>query len=147
MSWYDICLEDQDYIALEEFRHRIRDFLRFSEEAASYEGLEPQQHQMLLTIRALSARDVRGPTIGVLADRLIIRHHSAVGMINRLVERGLVERVRGGPDRRQVHLKLSDAGLDKLARLSKIHQEELGRSGPQLVKALGAASERWSAGK
>ena len=132
-------LTSQDYAALGEFRYRIRRFLHFSEEAARQEGLEPQQHQMLLAIRAVA--EPEGPTIGALAEHLLIRHHSAVGLIDRLEERGLVERVRGGADRRQVHVRLTPAGEGKLSRLSAIHRSELSGTGPLLVQALHALLE------
>lgn len=137
-------LRDEEYVALEELRFRIRKFLRFSEEAAGGEGLEPQQHQMLLAVRALSAKCPEGPTVGTLAERLLIKHHSAVGMLDRLAERGLVERIRGGPDRRQVRLRLSAIGHEKLAHLSAIHHEELRQFAPQLVEALDAIGGRWA---
>src|ERR1051326_8766415 len=108
-----------DYRALSEFRYQIRRFLHFSEEAARAEGLEPQQHQMLLAIQALG--EPEPPTIGELADHLVVRHHSAVGLADRLEKRGLVERARGGLDRRQVRLRLTPEGSEKLNRLSKLH--------------------------
>ena len=127
-------LTPTDYSALGEFRYRIRGFLQFSEAAARLEGLEPQQHQLLLAIRALEHTD--GPTIGALAGHLLIRHHSAVGLIDRMAERGLVERVPGTQDRRQVIVRLTAQGETKLRRLSVIHREELRHSGPLLVAAL-----------
>jgi DNA-binding MarR family transcriptional regulator len=127
-------LSPADYSALGEFRYRIRCFLQFSESATRAEGMEPQQHQLLLAVRALEHAD--GPTIGALADHLLIRHHSAVGLIDRMAERGLVERVPGTQDRRQVKVKLTAQGETKLRRLSEIHREELRHSGPTLVAAL-----------
>ena len=132
-------LSPQDYRALGDFRYRIRLFLHFSEEAARQEELEPQQHQMLLAIR--SSREAEGPTIGTLAEHLLIRHHSAVGLIDRLAERGLVERARGGADRRQVRVHLTSTGEAKLSRLSAIHRAELQSSGPLLVETLHAILE------
>lgn len=128
-------LTSQDYFALGEFRFQIRHFLRFSELAARQEGLEPQQHQLLLALRSLDESD--GPTIRQLADHLLIRHHSAVGLIDRLAERGLVERVRGASDRREVRVQLTARGEEKLRHLSVIHRAELRNSGPRLVEALG----------
>src|SRR5215469_6494162 len=97
-----------DYAALGEFRFLIRRFLHFSEEAARAEGLEPQQHQMLLAIRALTGND--SPTIGMLAEHLLIRHNSAVGLVDRLQDHGWVERVRGMTDRREVRVALTLEG-------------------------------------
>jgi len=125
-----------DYRALGKFRHQIRLFLHFSEAAARAEDLEPQQHQMLLAIRAWDEPDA--PTIGALAAHLLLKHHSAVGLVDRLVQHGLVERVRDEDDRRQVRVHLSAEGQAKLARLSSAHREELRSSGPVLVNALGA---------
>lgn len=124
----------RDYQALSSFRWQIRRFLHFSQEAALSEGLEPQQHQMMLAIRATNEPD--GPTIGELAEELLIRHHSAVGLVDRLVERGLVERARAAVDRRQVRVRLTSEGDRKLQRLSHTHRAELRQSGPDLVEAL-----------
>jgi DNA-binding MarR family transcriptional regulator len=129
-------LTDADYRALADFRLQIRRFLHFSEEAARYEGLEPQQHQFLLTVRALSG--AHGPTVGEIAAHLLIRHHSAVGLADRLVDRGLVERVRGGRDRRQVRIRLTTLGEHAIMRLSATHRAALLNTGPVLVKSLGA---------
>lgn len=128
-----------DYRALSRFRFQIRRFLHFSEEAARAEGLEPQQHQMLLAIEA--SGEEGGPTVGHLADQMMIRHHSAVGLLDRLEERGLVERVRGDEDRRQVRVRMTRTGLEKLHRLTHQHREELRKSGPELVDALRAVIE------
>ncbi|SRR5579883_108412 len=133
-------LTNDDYLALGEFRYRIRRFLHFSEFAARQEGLEPQQHQLLLAVRCLQVDN--GPTIGALADHLLIRHHSAVGLIDRMEERGLIERVRGGGDRRQVKVKLTARGAEKLRRLSEVHRAEIRDSGPALVEALGGLLRR-----
>ena len=133
-------LSAADYRSLGAFRYQIRRFLHFSEEAAKAEGLEPQQHQMLLAIRALD--EAVGPTIGRLAEHLMIQHHSAVGLIDRLDERKLVERVRGDEDRRQVRIRLTPGGENKLRRLSSVHREELRQAGPLLVKALGGLLRR-----
>jgi DNA-binding MarR family transcriptional regulator len=135
-------LSRSDYRALSRFRYQIRRFLHFSEEAARAEGLEPQQHQMLLTIEG-SDEDC-GPTVGCLAEHLLIRHHSAVGLLDRLEERGLVERVRDGDDRRQVRVRITGAGSEKLHRLARQHRDELRKSEPELVEALRAVVEQRS---
>ncbi len=126
-------LTEAEYRALAEFRYQIRQFLHFSEEAAKREGLEPQQHQLLL---ALCAYEPPGPTIGQLAERLLIRPHSAVGLIDRMEARGLVERTHSGKDRREVRIRLTADGREKLRHLSNLHQRELVRTGPHLVDAL-----------
>lgn len=127
-------LSNEDYAALGEFRYQIRRFLHFSEAAARQEELEPQQHQLLLAVRWL--KGAQGPTIRELADHLLIRHHSVVGLIDRMVERQLIERVRSTGDRRQVRVRLTPRGEAKLKRLSLVHREELRMSGPALVEAL-----------
>jgi DNA-binding MarR family transcriptional regulator len=128
-------LTDANYRALGEFRYQIRKFLHFSEQAARDEGLEPQQHQMLLAIRAFDCRP--GPTIGQLAEHLFVRHHSAVGLVDRLEERRLVRRVRASDgDRRQVCVELTDEGKTKLQHLTSVHRAELLTSDPGLVRAL-----------
>jgi DNA-binding MarR family transcriptional regulator len=123
-----------DYRALSQFRYHIRRFLHFSEEAARAEGLEPQQHQMLLAIQALDGGEA--PTIGRLAEHLVLRHHSAVGLLDRLESHGLAARLRGEGDRRQVRVRLTEQGAEMLRRLSALHQQELSASGPLLVEAL-----------
>ena len=131
-------IQSSDYAALGRFRHLIRRFLHFSEAAARTERLEPQQHQMMLAIRALQAEQKSGPTIGELADDLFLKHHSAVGLVDRLVQHGLVARNRAEEDRRQVRINLTPEGLDMLQRLSSAHREELRALGPILVQALTA---------
>jgi DNA-binding MarR family transcriptional regulator len=135
-------LSSADFRALADFRYQIRRFLHFSEEAAREEGLEPQQHQLLLAIRALD--DGAGPAIGALAEHLFVRHHSAVGLIDRLEERRLVVRARTEPDRRLVRVKLTSAGEMKLHRLSRAHRTELRKSGPRLVETLDTLLHRRS---
>ncbi|HLK67950.1 MAG TPA: MarR family transcriptional regulator [Bryobacteraceae bacterium] len=132
-------LSVSDYQALAGLRFQIRCFLRFSETAARAEGLEPQQHQLLLAIRAMDQQG--GPTIGHLADHLLIQHHSAVGLIDRLASHGLVERARSEADRRQVRIRLTVEGEEKLRRLTAEHRSELRNSGPLLVATLGALLE------
>lgn len=127
-------LVEDDYRALAHFRYLIRQFLQFSEEAARAEELEPQQHQMLLVIRA--SAESAGPTIGQVAEQLFIRHHSAVGLADRLEERGLIERARPDEDRRHVRLRLTTAGEQVLEHLSRSHHAELRKLGPELVTAL-----------
>ncbi len=125
-----------DYRALGQFRYQIRRFLHFSEAAARAEDLEPQQHQMILAIRAWDGPDA--PTIGELAAHLLLKHHSAVGLVDRLEQHGLVERVRDEGDRRQVRVHLTPEGRAKLERLSSAHRAELRSSGPILVNTLSA---------
>lgn len=129
-------LTTADYRALAELRYQIRRFLHFSEREARGAGLEPRQHQALLALKGLPHGHT--PTIGALAERLQIEHHSAVELVGRLVEHGLVERTRGAADRRQVLLALTPAGADELRELSLLHRAELRSAGPALLLALGA---------
>jgi DNA-binding MarR family transcriptional regulator len=140
-------LRPSDYHALGQFRFQIRQFLHFSEGAARVEGLEPQQHQILLAIRAWRDphAESAGPTIGDLAEHLLLKHHSAVGLVDRLAERGLVQRTRAGSDRRQVRVHLTPEGIEKLKRLSNVHLQELRASGPVLVSALSSLLHGWAA--
>ncbi|HVN05601.1 MAG TPA: MarR family transcriptional regulator, partial [Bryobacteraceae bacterium] len=123
-----------DYQALAEFRYQIRRFLRFSEEAARGAGLEPAQHQLLLAVKACEGE----PTVGWLAERLQLRHHSVVGLLDRLEDGGWVRRDRGAEDRRQVRVRLTGMGETVLAKLSAEHRKELGAAGRDLAAALQA---------
>ena len=125
-----------DYRALAAFRYEIRKFLAFSEQAARAAGLEPQQHQMLLAIHGLpeSAR----PTIGAVADRLCVQHHTAVALADKLEGLGMVRRERGEDDRRQVFLVLTGQAASVLEDLSAAHRTQLRNVGPRMVEALGA---------
>jgi DNA-binding MarR family transcriptional regulator len=125
-----------EYRALGEFRCQIRRFLHFSEEQARSCGVEPQQHQLLLAIRGLP-EDTRA-TIGELAARMQLKHHSTVELVDRLEDRGAVTRVPGGEDRREVIVRLTRSGAGLLRRLSLVHREELEHTGPRLVRALRA---------
>jgi DNA-binding MarR family transcriptional regulator len=127
-------LSPEDYRALAEFRFQLGRFLHFSEQAARREGLEPRQHQLLLAVRSLESPE--GPTVGYLAERLLVRQHSAVGLIDRLEKKRLIRRVSGSQDRRQVRIRLTPAGERKLQRLSAAHRAELRTYGPALAAAL-----------
>ena len=120
--------------ALSGFRYAVRQFLRFSDEAARGVGLTPQQHQALLSIQGFPGRDHM--TVSELAERLQIRHHSAVGLVDRLVALKLVRREASQVDRRRVLVRLTPAGRRLVARLSAAHRDELQRLGPQLVALL-----------
>ncbi len=117
-----------------ELRYQIRRFLRFSETAARQAGIEPQQHQLMLAVRGLPEN--LKPTIGVLAERMQLQHHSTVELIDRLVDRGFLCRLRSTDDRRQVLVKLTHEGEKFLKSLSLHHLEELQTTGPTFVKIL-----------
>jgi DNA-binding MarR family transcriptional regulator len=123
-----------NYKAMAELRYQIRRFLRFSENAARQAGIEPQQHQLLLAVRGLP--DALKPTIGVLAERMQLQHHSTVELIDRLVERNFLFRLRSTDDKRQVLVKLTRDGEEFLQTLSLHHLQELRSAGPTFVKVL-----------
>lgn len=127
-------LADADFERLAEFRYLLRHFLIFSEDAAEQAGLTAQQHQALLAIKGFGKG--RPMTTGDLAERLGIRHHSAVGMIDRLLTKSLVKRRHGSEDRRQVLLTLTAKADALLARLSAAHRDELERLAPLLQTLL-----------
>jgi DNA-binding MarR family transcriptional regulator len=131
-----------NFKAMAELRYQIRRFLRFSENAARQAGIEPQQHQLLLAVRGLP--DVLKPTIGVLAERMQLQHHSTVELIDRLVERGFLFRLRSTDDKRQVLVKLTHDGEEFLKRLSLHHLQELQSAGPTFVKVLQSLIEESS---
>jgi len=123
-----------EYETLADLRYSLRQFLRFSEEAAQSAGIMPQQHQALLAIKAVASN--HGITVGELAERLQVRHHSAVGLVDRLVLKGLVARRQNGADRRQVQLALTARGDKTLEKLSAVNKEELRRVGPHIELLL-----------
>lgn len=118
-------VSDADYRRLLAFRTQMRRFVRWSEEQAEAIGITPAQHQLLLAVRG--ADDRRGPTVGDIASWLMLRHHSAVGLVDRAADAGLVRRVQDRSDHRCVRLRLTADGARKLARLSRRHLEELER--------------------
>jgi DNA-binding MarR family transcriptional regulator len=128
-------LSKADYERLAEFRYLLRRFLAFSEAAAAESGLTAQQHQALLAIKGFSGRDYA--TAGELAERLCIRHHSAVGLIDRLEANDLVARRASADDRRQVQVTLTLKAEALLAGLSAAHRDELARLAPLLRTLLG----------
>ena len=118
-------LTDADYEDLLVLRTGLRRLLRWSEQQAEEAGLTPAQHQLLLAIRGHP--DPRGPTVGEVADYLLLRHHSAVGLVDRADAAGLVIRTRDSDDHRVVRLALSRTGEKRLEALSALHLEELHR--------------------
>ena len=122
------------------FRYCIRQFLHFSEQAARAHSIEPQQHQLLLTIKGLPPG--KRPTVTVLAQRMCLRHHSTVELLNRMEERGAVVRRPSAQDRREVLIELTPLGEKILQELSVLHWQELQTSGPALSEALQAIVNR-----
>ncbi len=127
-------IPDSKYAALAELRYRIRRFLQGSEQAAEEAGLEPQQYQLLLAIRALPRN--HEANIRQLADRLLLRHHSAVGLIDRLEAKGYVRRGHSGRDLRQVCVVLLPRGKRALEKVVRQRLHELRGSGHALVTAI-----------
>jgi DNA-binding MarR family transcriptional regulator len=121
---------EPDYQRLLEFRTGLRRFLRWSEEQAAAVGLTPAQHQLLLAVRGHDHE--AGPTVGDIADYLLLRHHSIVGLIDRAEGAGLVRRVRDGEDHRLVRLRLTALGRRRVEQLSATHSAELARYAPRL---------------
>lgn len=127
-------LADADYRALAAFRRSIREFQSFSESAARENGLTPQQHQAILAIRGLSADG--DMSVGSLAGHLMVQHHSAVELVDRLAQAGLIERMTATDDRRKVNVRLTDKAHALLEQLSRVHLIELRRRAPELAKIL-----------
>lgn len=123
-----------DYRALAAFRHEIRKFIAFSEQAARDAGIEPQQHQLLLAVRGLPTS--MRPTIGAIAERLCVQHHTAVALVDKLEARGFIQRERSEEDRREVLLRLTRDGDALLRALSALHRQQLETVGPNMVRAL-----------
>lgn len=131
-------LTDADYAALAEFRFSLRRFMAFSENRAADCGLTPQQHQALLAIRAAPSDEA---TVGYVAHRLILKPHSASGLVDRLVALNLVQRSTSSKDRRQALLILTAKAQLVLERLSTVHREEILRLRPMLLDLLQAMAD------
>jgi DNA-binding MarR family transcriptional regulator len=125
---------EPDYAALAEFRYRIRSFLTTSEHAARSAGIEPEQYQLLLVIRGMPRKQVA--TIHMLAERLQVRHNTAVERIDRMEKLGFVRRVRSSEDRRSVIVALTPRGKRIFEKLARQRLRELRESGPELVNSL-----------
>jgi DNA-binding MarR family transcriptional regulator len=123
-----------DYETLARFRYELRKFQAFSQQAAKRAGLTAQQHQALLAVRGFSGS---GPVlVGDLARYLLIRHHTAVELVNRMTRLKVLSRGVDGADGRRVVLKLTKEGERRLQKLSKIHLEELRAIEPTLTTLL-----------
>lgn len=128
-------LSSSEYAMLAAFRFKLRQFLAFSEKTAERAGVTQQQYQALLVVRAHP-----GPgliTISDLAAHMLIKHHSAVGMVNRLEEQNLVRREQDSRDRRKVGVRLTANGLRVFDRLASVHRGELRRIGRDLSRFIG----------
>jgi DNA-binding MarR family transcriptional regulator len=124
------------YELLAALRYGLLEFLQFSRAAAAKAGLTPQQHQALLAIKGCPDRDYL--LVGELAERLHLKHHSVVELIDRLAERQLVKRAPSAADRRRVEVRLAAKGEAVIRRLSASHLAELRQHGPELHRLLGS---------
>lgn len=131
-------LETRDYAQLADFRHALRKFLRFSEMSAARAGLTSQHYQAMLVLRGCP--DDKRVTINDLAQQLLIKHNSAVELVDRLAREGLVVRKPSSADRRKVELRLTARGRQVLAKLAAMHRTELERIGPVLKRFFGDLS-------
>lgn len=136
---------ESDLRALAAFRYELRCFLAFSEQAARERGVEPQQHQLLLALGGLPA--TMRPNIRSLAERLCVQHHSAVALVDKLEERGLVCRERSTEDKREVLVRLTAAGAELLQELSLLHRGHLQNVGPSMLSALGVILDNLGDGR
>lgn len=127
------------YESLAALRHAWRRFLNFSQAAARQSGLTPQQHQALLAIKGFPGRDY--VSITELADRLQLRHHSTVGLVDRLTRARLLRRTPSVADRRRVELRLTAQGEKMIEQLSAIHLQELRQFGPELHRLIGSITQ------
>ncbi len=125
-----------EYRALAELRYRIRLFLREGDAQARATGLEPQQYLLLLAVRGLPGE--LDATIRTLAERLVLKHHSVVELVDRLVAHGYVRRIRSRDDRRKVLISLSPRGLRLVEQVARHRISELRSSGVRLVTAIDA---------
>jgi len=125
-------LTTADYARLAAFRHALRRFLRFSESAAAEVGINGQHYQALLIVRA--SPEHSRVTINELAQQLLVKHNTAVELVDRLVRQDLVQREPSSVDRRKVELGLTPRGRQLLARLAAMHRRELQRIGPTLKR-------------
>jgi len=134
-----MALSQEDFTRLLQLRTGLRRFLRWSEQQAKAAGLTPAKHQLLLAVRGHP--NPSGPTIGEIADYLVLRHHSAVGLIDRAAADGLVKRNADHRSKSVVRITLTSTGIEKLDRLSEAHLEELAHLAPTM-RALWRAIEQ-----
>jgi DNA-binding MarR family transcriptional regulator len=134
-------LQHADFERLASFRYALRRFLHFSETATARVGLTGQQYQAMLVVRSWRGR--APVTINDLARQLLIRHNSAVGLVDRLCAHGLLARAHVADDRRKVRLRLTAKGEKVLGRLASVHRMKLRRIGPDLYRYLGDLTGAW----
>lgn len=122
---------DAGYAQLAALREGIRRYLAWAEQRARDHGLTPAQVQLALAVRAYD--DPAGPTLTELAETLLLRHHSVVGLVDRTAQAGMVERVRDSEQQSRVHIRLTAAGAERLEELSALHLEWLAEHGSELA--------------
>jgi DNA-binding MarR family transcriptional regulator len=127
-------LTDKQFFSLAEFRYQLRRFLRFSERECRARGLQPQHYQLLVTLRGLPNH--LSPSVGTLAERMQLEHHSMVELLDRASEQGLVARKRDARDRRRVSIHLTARGERLTEELAVRHAAELQRMGRDVVAPL-----------
>ena len=128
-------LQNEDYDALAAYRYAMRKFLRFSkDELRQHGGVTPEQYEAMLALRAFG--NSRGLTVGQLSERLQVKHHTAVTLVNKLVERGFASRTQGAADRREVYVKLTPQGSDLLETTAGVHRKEIRQRSAELIAAL-----------
>jgi len=123
-----------EFQRLAEFRFQLRRFLHFSNVAAEQAGLRPQQYQLLQCVSGMP--DELDPTIAHVAARMLLKHNSAVELVDRTIEQGLLRRVQDPTDQRRILLRVTPQGERVLAALASYHLEELNQAGPELIRAL-----------
>jgi len=128
-------LDSDDYEGLANFRYLLRKFLRFSKDfLRATAGLNPEQYEALLAIKAFAAPV--GLTISELSERLQVKHHSAVNIVDRLVERKLITREAGETDRRRRHVQLTAKGEKLIEELAPVHRKEIRMRSAEMIKVL-----------
>jgi DNA-binding MarR family transcriptional regulator len=128
-------LRAEDYDALGAFRYAMRKFLRFSKEILNTRAkLTPEQYEALLAIKVRAG--ATGLTVGDLSERLQVKHHTAVSLLDKLAARSLVVRKRAVRDRRQVYIRLTKRGDSVLGRLAAVHRRELRNRSPEMIEVL-----------
>ena len=123
-----------DFQRLAEFRFQLRRFLHFSSAAAEESGLRPQQYQLLQCVSGMP--DELEPTIAHVAARMLLKHNSAVELVDRTIEQGWLRRVGDPIDHRRIFLRVTPQGERVLESLAAYHLEELEQAGPELIRAL-----------
>jgi DNA-binding MarR family transcriptional regulator len=128
-------LQPDDYDALASFRYAMRKFLHFSKQVLAAEAqLTPEQYEALLALKAFSG--LTGLTISDLSERLQVKHHTAVSLVDKLAARRFARRESGVSDRRHVFVSLTPSGARVLAKVAAVHRQEMRSRSPEMIEAL-----------